>query len=69
MTKLLVKLSGLVRSVIKLTKGHGGMNRLQICMFDSVFFLQVQILLIDVKVENVQLQISTSSNLKLNDFY
>ena len=48
----------------------GGMKRLQICMFDSVFYLQqVQILHLVVKVKNVQLQISTSLNLKKNYFY
>ena len=35
---------------------NGGMNRLQICMFDSDFHLQqVRILNLDVKVKNVQL--------------
>ena len=50
--------------------GDGGMKRLPICMFDSDFCLQqVRILHLDVKVENVELQKSTSSNLKKNDFY
>ena len=41
------------------------MKRLQICMLDSDFYLQqVRILHLDVKVENVQLQKSTSLNLK-----
>ena len=45
------------------------MKRLQICKFKSVFYQQqVQILHLDVKVENVQLRISTSSNLKKNHF-
>ena len=39
----------------------GSMKNLQICMFDSDFYLQqVRILHLDVKVENVQLWISTS---------
>ena len=41
------------------------MKRLQICMFDSDFYLQqVRILHLDVKVKNVQLRKSTSLNLK-----
>ena len=44
----------------------GGLKHLQICMLDSVFFLQqVWTLHLDVKVKNVQLWISTSSNLKI----
>ena len=47
----------------------GGMKRLQICMFDSDFYLQqVQILHLDVKVENVQLQKSFFFNLKKTTF-
>ena len=42
------------------------MKLLQICIFDSDFYLQqVRILHLDVKVKNVQLRISTSSNLIL----
>ena len=43
----------------------GGMKRLQICMFNSDFYLQqVPILHLEVNVKKVQLQKSTSSNLK-----
>ena len=45
------------------------MKRLQICMFDSDLYLkQVWILHLDVKIENVQLQKSTCSNLKKMTF-
>ena len=54
-------------SCLNKSSHDGFMKRLQICMFDSVVYLQLaQILHLDVKAKNDQFRISTSLNFKLN---